>query len=321
MARVRIPAGAFFNMETEQKQEQHKIGFMERFGHFHDKYYKHLLLLPLLIIIICFAYLFVFYSSNGDIIIKDFSLTGGTSITIQGSINADDLKNNLLGKLDEIETRIIYDLTTREQTALVIQTKTSSEEAKKILEEYLGYVLNEENSSIEFISPSIGEGFYKQLLTAILIAFVLMGIVVFVIFRKVIPSLAVIVSAFADILMTLVLVDFLEIKMSSAGLVAFLMLVGYSVDTDILLTNRVLKSYHEGTLNQRIFRAFKTGITMTLTSLIAVVSALAIVSSFSVVLSQIFTVLAIGLCFDIFNTWITNVSLIKWYLKKSETQS
>jgi preprotein translocase subunit SecF len=305
-------------MEDKKQEKSAKKPFGEKFGEFHDRHYKNLLFLPIAVLLLCAAYMFFFYSSAGDIIIKDFSLIGGTSITVQGSINADDLKSSLSGSLDEIETRVIYDLATREQTALVIQTKTSSEEAKKILEGYLSYELNDENSSIEFISPSIGSGFYRQLLMAIGMAFVLMGLVVFVIFRKAIPSLAVIVSAFADIFMTLAMVNLLGIKMSSAGLVAFLMLVGYSVDTDILLTNRVLKSYHGGTLNQRIIGAFKTGMTMTLTSLIAVVSSLLIVRSFSIVLSQIFTVLAIGLCFDIFNTWVTNVSLIKWYIKKNE---
>jgi len=55
-----------------------------------------------------------------------------------------------------------------------------------------------------------------------------------------------------------------------------------------------------------------------MTSLLAVLAALIVTSSFSVVLTQIFTVLVIGLGFDVMNTWITNVSLIKWYLKKNE---
>jgi len=152
-------------------------------------------------------------------------------------------------------------------------------------------------------------------LIAILIAFVFMGIVVFIIFRTFVPSTAVILSAFADILMTLALVNMLGMRMSTAGIVAFLMLIGYSVDTDILLTTRILKR-DEGSLNSRIFGAFKTGITMTLTSLFAVVFALFVVRSFSIVLTQIFSILAIGLGFDILNTWITNASILKWYKEK-----
>lgn len=144
-----------------------------------------------------------------------------------------------------------------------------------------------------------------------------MAIVVFIIFRTAVPSFAVIISAFADIVMTLVLVDLLGIKMSTAGIVAFLMLIGYSVDTDILLTNKVLRR-HEHSLNKRIFDAFKTGMTMTMTSLVAMLVALIIVASFSSVLSQIFTILVIGLSFDLINTWVTNVSILKWYVNRKE---
>ena len=117
--------------------------------------------------------------------------------------------------------------------------------------------------------------------------------------------------------MTLTVFNLLGFKISSAGIIAFLMLIGYSVDTDILLTNRVLRRHGES-LNRKIWGAFKTGMTMTLTSLLAVIFALIVVGSFSAVLTQIFTILTIGLLFDMFNTWVTNVSIIKWYAIKIE---
>ena len=92
-------------------------------------------------------------------------------------------------------------------------------------------------------------------------------------------------------------------------------------DTDILLTNRVLKR-DVGSINSKIFGAFKTGITMSITALASVLTALIITGSFSSTLSQIFTILAIGLCFDIYNTWVTNASIIKWYAtRKNENKS
>lgn len=284
----------------------------------HDKNYKKLLLIPLILIIISLVYLGNFYHNNNDIIYKDITLTGGTSITLYEHVDVSDLKTTLQDKLDEITTREIRDLITNEQTAVVISTKSDGNIAKQVLEEYLGHELNEENSSFEFSGSSLSEGFYKQLLIAILIAFLFMGIVVFIIFRTFVPSTAVILSAFADILMTLAVVDLLGMKMSTAGIIAFLMLIGYSVDTDILLTTRILKR-KEGALNQRIVGAMKTGMTMTLTSLFAFIFALLIVKSFSNVLTQIFLVLTIGLGFDLLNTWVTNVSILKWYfLKKNE---
>ena len=280
----------------------------------HDKYYKHLLLIPAALLVLSLIYMGVFYSINNDFIYKDISLTGGTSVTIYDKIDSDRLKIELSDKLEEINIREIYDLITKEKKAVIIETKSEGEETREILSEYLGYELTEENSSFEFTGAALSESFFKQLLVAIMFAFIFMAIVVFIIFRTFVPSTAVIISAFADILMTLALVNIFGIKMSSAGIVAFLMLIGYSVDTDILLTTRILKR-HEGSLNEKIFGAFKTGITMTLTSLLAVVFALIVVKSFSVVLTQIFTILAIGLGFDILNTWITNVSILKWYME------
>jgi len=120
--------------------------------------------------------------------------------------------------------------------------------------------------------------------------------------------------AFTSILMTLAVIDIVGMQMSTAGIVAFLMLIGYSVDTDILLTTRLLK--RKESVNKALFSAFKTGTTMTITSIIAITTALIAVYSFESVLNQIFTILLIGLGFDLLNTWITNASIIKWYVDK-----
>jgi preprotein translocase subunit SecF len=227
------------------------------------------------------------------------------------------LEEALSSKLEELNVREISNLITGEQQGISIQTKTSSQETKQIVEDYLGYDLRTsgDNPNADLITNGslFSENFYKQLLIAILIAFIFMAVVVFILFRTTIPSLAVIISAFADIVMTLVLVNILGIKMSTAGIIAFLMLIGYSVDTDIMLTTRMIKR-KEGTLNERTLGALKTGLTMTLTSFFAFLIALIVVSSFSQVLSQIFLILVIGLGFDIINTWITNVSILKWYV-------
>jgi preprotein translocase subunit SecF len=299
-------------------EEQIKTEEKGKFEKFHDKYYKLLLLLPIFLILFSLVYMVIFYETHHDIIYKDISLSGGTTITLYEKVDVNQLNKDLSGKLDDISIREISDIITREQKAVVIETKTSGDDAKKILEDYLGYTLTDENSSFEFTGSTLSESFYNQLLIAMTFAFLLMAIVVFILFRTFVPSLAVILSAFADILMPLVVVDSLGIKISSAGIVAFLMLIGYSVDTDILLTNRVLKREGEGTINKKLFGAFKTGITMTSTALVAVLAALIIVQPISASLAQIFTIISIGLFFDIFNTWVTNVSILKWYIEKKE---
>ncbi|RMG82334.1 MAG: protein translocase subunit SecF [Bacteroidetes bacterium] len=299
----------------EENKEKSEIKKKENW---HDRYYKILLIIPVALFLVAIIHTSLFYSSTGDFFAKDISLTGGTSVTLNGKFDERKIKEDLSGKLAELNTREIFDVVTGEKKAIVLETVTDGEETRQILEEYLGYKLTNENSSFEFTGSILSKSFYKQLILALLFAFLFMAVVVFILFRTFVPSSAVIISALGDILMTLTVVNLLGIKVSSAGIVAFLMLVGYSVDTDILLTTRILKRRKEGQLNERIYGAFKTGMTMTLTSLLAMVFAFFIVRSFSQVLTQIFTVLIIGLSFDILNTWITNTSILKWYAIKKK---
>jgi preprotein translocase subunit SecF len=285
----------------------------ENTKNWYDNWYKLLLIPPAVLLIFSLLYLVDFNSKNGDLIYKDVSLTGGTTITVfEKNINLELLKESLKVSFPDLNARGISDIRTGEDQAFYVETASTVEEIKPVLEEYLGYELTKENSSIEFSGASLSAGFYKQLRFAIFLAFLFMSIVVFIIFRTPIPSLAVIISAFADIVFTIVTINLLGINLSGAGIIALLMLIGYSVDTDILLTTKVLRK-KEVTINNRLKSAFRTGMMMSLTSIAAVTVALIVIYSFSETLKQIFSILLIGLCFDLFNTWFTNASIIKWY--------
>ena len=149
----------------------------------------------------------------------------------------------------------------------------------------------------------------------LIFSFIGMSIVVFLSFRTFVPSGAVVLSAFADIVMTAAMMNLVGIQLSLGTLAALLMLIGYSVDSDILLTNRVLK--RQGKLNEKLSGAFHTGIIMTTTTL-AATTAMFLVSWFGAVqiIYEISAVLLIGLLFDVMNTWLTNVGIIKWYVLK-----
>ena len=278
----------------------------------YDKWYKMLLFLPVILFVICIIYLSYFYSVNNDFIYKDSSLSGGTTITLNADIDVVALKASLKQTIPDVYVRSITDISTGRHIAVIIDSAATPEVLKPEIEKFLGYELTSENSNIEFSGPSLGQNFYKQLLIAIIMSFVLMSLVIFVLFRSFIPSIAVIFAALADIIMTLTAINVLGVRLSAAGIAAFLMLIGYSVDTDILLTTRVLRK-KEVSVNQRIYGAFKTGIFMTLTALAAVLPAFFIVTGLPDSFRQIFLILGIGLFGDIVNTWLTNASLIKWY--------
>jgi len=300
--------------ENQQKTEEQK----KNLGFNYDKYYKLLLLIPIIILLLSLIYLGIFYSKNKDFLYKDVSLSGGTSITINGEIDQSQLEP-IREKFPDVSFTKLEDVASRKEIALIVESAAPPEELKPEIEALLGYKLNEENSSTEFTGAALSQNFYRQLVTALIISFILMSVVIFILFRTFVPSVAVIFAVFADVMIPLALVDILGIKISAAGIAAFLMLIGYSVDTDILLTSRVLKS-KEGNVNQRIFRAFKTGIFMTLTALAAVLPAFFIVTGLPDSFRQIFLILSIGLCADILNTWLTNASIIKWYCEKKGIQ-
>jgi len=171
------------------------------------------------------------------------------------------------------------------------------------------------DARIDQIGEAFGKTLQDQALLAMILAFIGMAIVVFISFRTFVPSVAVVLSAFADMAMTAAMMNVVGIPLTLGTTAALLMLIGYSVDSDILLTTRVLK--RQGKLNDKLTGAFHTGIIMTSTTLAAVV-VLFIVSWIGQVqvVEEISAVLLIGLIFDIMNTWLTNVGILKWYVTK-----
>jgi preprotein translocase subunit SecF len=120
----------------------------------------------------------------------------------------------------------------------------------------------------------------------------------------------VILAVICDIIETVAFMHLFGIQLSLASLAALLMLIGYSVDTDIILTTRVLRTTGH-TIDERIKSAMKTGLTAAGTTIGAL--SVLFLSSISLVLTQIASVLLIGLVLDIINTWIQNAAIIKWY--------
>ena len=191
---------------------------------------------------------------------------------------------------------------------------------RRALQSYLGEEINlkmkYKNIRLNTVGPTLGATLLRQGIKALFIAFILMGIVVSVSFRTFIPSIAVMSAAICDVLIALSGMSILGIELSPASLAALLMLIGYSVDSDILLTARVLRGGRIE-VNHRIDDAMKTGLTMTLTTL-AALSVIYVVSTFLThipTLQAISSVLILGLLADITTTWFMNAGILKWYLE------
>lgn len=274
--------------------------------------YKLFLAIPLLLLLLSAGILVNQYNQTGEWFQRSIELKGGTLITINTVERLDtaNIESELRERFTPVNVR-----ETRGFEGYGTLIETSSEiDPDKILSELETMGIDIKDRSIETVGPSLGMTFWSQAQLAIIIAFIFMGIIVFVIFRTFVPSIAVIMSAMSDILITLGIMQVLGIELSLAGLAALLMLIGYSVDTDIMLTSRLLRESEDKTLGNKIRRALKTGLTMTLTSIGALVALL--LSAISPVLSQIALVLLIGLTIDIMNTWLMNSVALKWYCEK-----
>ena len=67
---------------------------------------------------------------------------------------------------------------------------------------------------------------------------------------------------------------------------------------------------------ERVLGAMKTGLTMSCTTLTAIIVALIFVKS--AVIKQIMIILLIGLLVDLIMTWIQNVGILRLYLEKKK---
>jgi len=162
------------------------------------------------------------------------------------------------------------------------------------------------------ISSAFGENLQTTALAGVGVAFLAMALLVFGLFRTFVPSIAVVVSAFSDIVVPLALMRVFGIELSLGTVAALLMLIGYSVDSDILLNNHVLR--RSGDFYESTYRAMRTGVTMTLTSLSAMIVLTAVATVFGIdLLASIGIILVFGLSIDLLNTYMLNLSLLRWY--------
>jgi preprotein translocase subunit SecF len=308
--------------QQKKKQETNKVVKTNKVktNTFYDKNYKKLIIIPMLLLVIAIALITIKIINEGEFINKGITLSGGVAITV---IKENIDKTLLLEELEEefpqyqINVRGIEDAGKR--IGVLVETNMPPENTNEVtrFDEIIRDRTNaqREDVSTETIGSSLGDAFFKQTIIAIIVAFIFMGIVVFIYFKSLVPSALTILSALSDIIITLAIINTLEINIGTAGIAAFLMLIGYSVDANIVLNMRTLKGT-TGTIPERIRSAFGTGMTMSVTTIVAITVAFIIAES--PVLKEIMLIMIIGLIVDILNTWIQNAGLLRWYLEKKK---
>lgn len=283
----------------------------------YDEKYKLLLLIPLAILVISGLVLIAEKSQTGEYIGKDITLKGGTLVTVQTGqvIDARMVEDRLADNLG-VSTRVkgISSVNGGQigYTFEVAQTG-DIDELKQAITAASGLEFVDDQYTIEEMSSALSSTFWSSTIRAVLLAFVFMAAVVFLYFRKFVPSFAIILAAVSNLIGILAIMNIIGFKLSTAGVAALLMVLGYSVDTDILLSTRMLKRTDLGK-EERLYGAIKTGLTMSITTLVAMLVVWLLTPA--IVLKQITLILIFGLLLDLINTWIQNAGLLRWYVEK-----
>ncbi|WOF16062.1 protein translocase subunit SecF [Methanoplanus sp. FWC-SCC4] len=267
---------------------------------------KQMVALPLGLLIISIIFLAFNTFSTGMPVEPGIDFAGGVAVTVFTTDSQEDIKAffsdyplKSIGESVNDGYYLVFDY---------LEDDKFRDLTKKVLDKY-------PDAKVDQIGETFGKTLQSQAVWALLIAFILMAIVVFVAFKSFVPSAAVVISAFSDIVITAALMDVFGISLSLGTTAALLMLIGYSVDSDILLTTRLLK--RKGNLDEKLRGAFRTGFIMTTTTITAVFAMFVVTAVGQVVIIRdISAVLLIGLFVDMMNTWMLNAGLLKWYLTR-----
>lgn len=267
---------------------------------------KQMMVIPLIVLILSLAVLGYNMATTGTLLTPGMDFSGGTAVTLFTADSPDMLRETFSGY-----PLISVDGGINDGKYLKfgpMDDASFQSLAALITERY-------PDAKIDQIGASFGKTLQGQASVALLISFIGMAIVVFVAFRALVPAGAVVFCALTDIIMTAAVMTLVGIELTLPTTAALLMLIGYSVDSDILLTMRVLK--RQGRLSEKLSGAFRTGIIMTTTTL-AAIAAMWVVAAVGqiTVIRDIASVLIIGLSLDMMNTWLMNAGIIKWYMLK-----
>ncbi len=276
---------------------------------------EQLVIPPLIVLALALIVLGGMYVATGSPVRLGFQFEGGTIVELATSDSHDDLR------LAFADYPLI--VVSESGNRRMLRFGPMEDDIEKSLIEKVNTEYEYATPEIKQADPIYAKALQGQAIKAIVVSFCLMAIVVFLIFRTFVPSVAVVLSAFSDIVIAAAFIVIMGIELSFGTVAALLMLIGYSVDSDILLTTRLLK--RRGNLDDKVTSAMTTGLTMTGTTLAALLM-MYFVSTYSYlivpsfpqisIISDISVVLLFGLAADLMNTWMLNTGILKWHLSK-----
>ncbi|MBR9681580.1 MAG: MMPL family transporter [Candidatus Altiarchaeota archaeon] len=285
----------------------------EKFGKWYSRNYKKLIILPILAFLLTSLIFVNNYRTTGELFQKDIDLSGGIVATLYLSELPVDLRATF--EAQEVTVREIHSVANGNLVAVILEAGPTTEA------EEIEALLNQTAPGIEYdlrsVGPSMGESFMTSAKKAVIISFILMGIILAAIFRQPIVALTVIVSGFLNVYEAAALMTLFGIKLSPHTIGALLMLMGWGVDSEVLFDSKIFKG-SGGKAIENALEAMKTAMTMS-AAVFAILIALYVVSSARMI-KEIALVLLLGALFDIINTWFQSLSMVLWFVERQEAK-
>ena len=288
----------------------------EEFKKVYDKAYEGLdqyAKIPGLIAVLAVVVLAFTTATTGSPVKLGTDFTGGTEVIFSmGSDFEAESVEQVFAQAGRQEASAVRQVTQSGEPRLIVQAPPPAlnrSQAENILASQ-GY--DAEIESFRSLSSSVSDQFFQQAGLAFLLAFTIMSTVIFTAFNDFVPALAVVAAAASDIIVAAAGMSLLGIPLSLGTLAALLMLIGYSVDTDIVLSSRVLKR-ERGTTKENIYSSIKTGSTMSVGGVLvfSILLAVSLILVGQTELSNIAAVMVIGLTADLPITWLGNAVILK----------
>ncbi len=255
-----------------------------------------LLVATLAFTVICLAGIGVFGVKKG------IDLKGGTMIVLKTHAPPDEVKR--------IASKIFR---TPDVEAMKSSSGAVIVQVPKYLKADVVYELAErvggKVESVQTIGPALGREFWKSVEEALPLALAGVAVVVFAIFRKKLLSLTVMAALGLDLADALGLMSWTGVPLTLASFAGLLMIIGYAVDSNILLSMYTVKRRRVKDIDEAIADTFKTGVTMVATTTAAACALF--LMSMSEAMFEIASVVVFGLIADVLNTWVFNAWVIK----------
>jgi preprotein translocase subunit SecF len=269
---------------------------------------KKLVGVPFAILGVALAVLLVTYLLTGLPVGLGFEFTGGVNLQVQSDAPTEEIETDF-STIDGVPEP---DSVRSISGGAVVRYQPLDNDQMSNLRDFRDSEYPD--ASLESVSPSHGTSLLYQSIGAVAFAFLLMALVVFVFFRSFVPSLGIVLSAASDMLVPIGVMTLLGIDVTLGTIPAILLLVGYSIDSDILLTRNTLSGRRKK-FYENVRTAMRTGVTMTTTSM-AAMAVMAVSAHFLsiFILRNIGIILFFGLGMDLINTYMMNVAILRWYV-------